>query len=312
MQYIHNYYLAMIEDNNLLLSICIPTYNRSNILDDTLYNLLNDKDFNSNLIEIIVSDNNSTDNTAEIVKKYKIVKYYRNKENILDKNFTKVLSYAKGKYIHLFNDTFRFKKGKLKIMIKSIQKNIDQNTNLLFYNNNALYKDTCKDIYTESDFLKYTSIWSTWIGNFGCWRKDFSKLSNPNEYANFKLLQVNWSYEIMKSYSHTIILFDQFGDIFITKKKGGYNIFNVFINNYLNIIKKNNISIFDYEREKFRLCRYFLYSWIFDLIIIKQDKYSFETYKSNTIIMSKYWYEPYFYIMYIIFYFKYIFNLWKQ
>lgn len=297
------------EEKYLLLSICIPTFNRSNILDKTLSNLLKDPDFDPNIIEIIVSDNFSTDNTKEVVKKYPTVRYYCNEKNILDQNFTQVLSYAKGEYIRLFNDTLQLNNGKLKKMINIIEKNLNNNNNLLFYNNTGIYLNTKKNIYSQSDLLKYASLWSTWIGNFGCWRKDFSKINNPNNYAKSQLLQVDWIYTIVKEYSHTIIYFDNFNNTISVKNKGGYNIFNIFLNNYLSIIKKKKISLFDYEREKYRLCRYFLYSWIYDLLLQKKEKHSFNTNYAFKIIISNYWYEPYFYFMCIILYCKKSFNL---
>ena len=48
-----------------LLSICIPTFNRGNILNDVLNNYVNNPQFD-NEVEIVISDNASTDITAEI------------------------------------------------------------------------------------------------------------------------------------------------------------------------------------------------------------------------------------------------------
>ena len=71
----------------ILLSICIPTYNRSKTLENTLNSLFSNPEFDSNKIEVIVSDNCSTDDTAQVVAKYPLVKYYCNKENVKDLNF---------------------------------------------------------------------------------------------------------------------------------------------------------------------------------------------------------------------------------
>ncbi|RZK27070.1 MAG: glycosyltransferase family 2 protein, partial [Flavobacterium sp.] len=85
--------------SRILLSICIPTYNRCEILDNTIFSLLNDSSFNSELIEIIVSDNCSTDDTSEMMQKYPQVKYHRNSENVKDRNFSIALNYATGLYL---------------------------------------------------------------------------------------------------------------------------------------------------------------------------------------------------------------------
>ena len=54
-----------------VLSICIPTYNRAKILDETLFNLTNESVFQeTNDVEIVISNNNSPDNTEEVCQKY--------------------------------------------------------------------------------------------------------------------------------------------------------------------------------------------------------------------------------------------------
>lgn len=57
----------------MVLSVILPAYNESGYLDKTLNNLINvfqELDFNQSDWEIIVCDNNSTDNTAEIAKQH--------------------------------------------------------------------------------------------------------------------------------------------------------------------------------------------------------------------------------------------------
>ena len=90
-----------------LLSICIPTFNRGNILNDVLNNYVNNPQFD-NEVEIVISDNASTDITEEIcmryAEKYPNVRYYKNKENLNNKNFPIVLDLAEGEYLKLLND----------------------------------------------------------------------------------------------------------------------------------------------------------------------------------------------------------------
>lgn len=54
-------------NQNLLVSVCIPTYNRANFLDKAIQSCL-DQDYPN--LEILVSDNCSTDNTNEILACY--------------------------------------------------------------------------------------------------------------------------------------------------------------------------------------------------------------------------------------------------
>lgn len=64
-----------------LVSVCIPTYNRAKYIGATIQSALNSTYSN---LEIIVSDNASTDNTAEIVKGFADprIRFYRNEHNL--------------------------------------------------------------------------------------------------------------------------------------------------------------------------------------------------------------------------------------
>ena len=91
----------MSNEKNPLVSICIPIYNTEKYVDETLDYVLNQTYKN---LEVIFSDNCSTDKTVEIIKKYNDprIKLYQNPENKgLVYNFEKALSYATGKYMML-------------------------------------------------------------------------------------------------------------------------------------------------------------------------------------------------------------------
>lgn len=54
-----------------VLSICIPTFNRSTYLSNTLAQLTKEKIFtDSDDVEIVISDNCSSDDTEDICRKY--------------------------------------------------------------------------------------------------------------------------------------------------------------------------------------------------------------------------------------------------
>lgn len=289
-------------NNNILLSICIPTYNRCDILDQTLSILFANPDFDER-IEVIVSDNCSTDKTADVVAKYAVVRYYRNETNIRDCNYSRVLSYARGKYIKLFNDTLHFLPGVLGRMLTRIEQHCHDNKNLFFYSNVLKNIDCCLEIDSQAGFLKEVTYFSTWIANFGVWRSDFERLSNKDRYAELQFAQVDWSYKLVSEKS-CVIYFENMFEVVTPNKKGGYNIFDVFINKYLYIIKQQDLSKIAYEREKYRLCRYFISPWLITLLITNRDSYNFDINKMFRIIFKKYWYEPYLYLMFFIFLLK--------
>ena len=93
--------------NYPLVSICIPTYNRSNsYFPESLHSALN-QDYPN--LEIIVADNCSTDGTSHLVNKLSDprLKYYRHPKNIsLNDNFNFCLNQASGEYLLLLHDDY--------------------------------------------------------------------------------------------------------------------------------------------------------------------------------------------------------------
>ena len=89
-----------------ILSICIPTYNRAKYVDRCLREITKLKHKN---IEIIISDNCSSDNTAELVQNYNIndkrVRYFCNDTNLGQTvNVTKCFELSRGRYIYITSD----------------------------------------------------------------------------------------------------------------------------------------------------------------------------------------------------------------
>jgi glycosyltransferase involved in cell wall biosynthesis len=92
----------------VLLSFAIPTYNRSSDLRRLLTVLL-DQLQNESRVEVIVSDNASTDNTSAVVQEMRSrglpLLYLRNEANLgPDANIFRCYQHATGKYVWLFGD----------------------------------------------------------------------------------------------------------------------------------------------------------------------------------------------------------------
>ena len=89
----------------MMLSICIPTYNRVRYLRELLPSILNQADTES--VEVVVSDNSSSDNTAEYLRSinHPSLRWWTNDANIGgDRNFLKCVAEARGEYVWLFGD----------------------------------------------------------------------------------------------------------------------------------------------------------------------------------------------------------------
>lgn len=96
-----------MQNKSYSLSICIATYNRSFYLlclIDTLLKIVKNKN-----IEIVISDNNSSDGTEDALKpylkKYPFIKFFKNTSNLgLDLNYLNAIEKSNSKYCWLFSD----------------------------------------------------------------------------------------------------------------------------------------------------------------------------------------------------------------
>lgn len=133
-----------------LISICIPTFNRANILEKTLYNLIKIK---SNKIEFVINDNGSTDNTKEIVEKIKDnrIKYFKNKSNLgFDANILKVIQKSRGIYIFLLSDEDKIETRTFYWILKTLE---SSDISLLYGSIITKKKDKLEKYYTYEDKL---------------------------------------------------------------------------------------------------------------------------------------------------------------
>lgn len=106
--------------NNELVSVIIPTKNSSRTLDACLKSVK--KQTYSN-IELIVVDNNSSDNTKKIAKKYTKKIYNIGPERGAQRNHGAKVS--KGKYLFFVDSDMRLSKDVVKNCVKLVKKNRD-------------------------------------------------------------------------------------------------------------------------------------------------------------------------------------------
>jgi glycosyltransferase involved in cell wall biosynthesis len=115
----------------MLLSICIPTFERTEFLKNCLNSIyIASKNIKSNF-EVCISDNCSSQNVKKIVNFYKkkfLIKYNRNKENLgMGKNIIQSAMMAKGEYSWIIgNDDLLFPESLKKIFfILQSNKDVD-------------------------------------------------------------------------------------------------------------------------------------------------------------------------------------------
>jgi glycosyltransferase involved in cell wall biosynthesis len=109
-----------------LLTISVPTYNRASYLDLCLSQITEQLKAHAGEVELLVSDNCSTDTTSEVVHKYLSLghplTYLKNPENIgPDRNFLQCYRKAKGKYLLILGDDDVLLDGALDKLVPILQ-----------------------------------------------------------------------------------------------------------------------------------------------------------------------------------------------
>ena len=290
-----------MEQYETILSICIPTYKRANILEGALKAIdkaiqLIDKE----KIELVVSDNCSPDNTFQVVQEYidkgLPIKYIRNTENIgADDNILQCFRLAKSKYVWVMGDDDYIGEKTLQVVLESIQK---KDYGLIFLQKET--KNTKIIEYQNADeFIKEVSCWLTFISSNIVATKFISEI-DFSKYKNTCLYQVPLYIKAAKgSLSNLIIynpsLIDTGKD---DKNNGGYNYFEALVDNYLTIRKEVSLEVGEdpkyYKIEKRVIFNKFVLLGIYRFYI-KRNRGNFKIDRGWEIIRKHYAKEPYFY-----------------
>lgn len=105
------------------LAICIPTYNRAEILRATLSHLAENRDL---FAEVVICDNASPDHTAEVVRemsgRLKQIRYIRHETNIgAFRNYNACLSQSHYRYQYLLSDDDRILPDAIRIGLRHLE-----------------------------------------------------------------------------------------------------------------------------------------------------------------------------------------------
>lgn len=283
-----------------ILTIAIPTYNRSAILKKSLLRLMTEINGIEDKITVLISDNNSEDETKQVVSEFSSfgieLIYNRNNKNLgPDGNFIYCFKRAKTKYVWLLGDDDLIKLNGLKKIVQILDN----------YNPGLIHlSKTKRSIESEYSVINNTSIFiskvSFWITFISSNIVDTSYVNGIdfNKFESTYMQYLPVYLNAIKNSSQNIYVHENIlEDPLDQNRNGGYNIFKVFSINYLKILKlyRNDFGILWYEREKFRLNKNFFNNWIRRLIRDKSTSHNFQTNNWLGYLIKNYWYEPYFY-----------------
>ena len=266
-----------------LLTIAIPTYNRALYLDLCLSHLYKQLPGNDGLVDLLVSDNNSTDGTADVVQKYinqgLRITYNKNSENIgASKNVLQCYTLATGKYVLVLGDDDFMLTGALSEILSVLQRgefgvvhlgvfSYHENAELetLYQNRSSGEVVICSD---KRKFIQMVNYYLTFIsGNVVNRTLLFDDL-DLNEFAITNLPQLSWTLSALFRAQENVVL-ERYLVAAKLENSGGYKpcetfgfrmdkIFEIFIKKgidkkYFNIIRHNLLfSFFPYTIMKLR------------------------------------------------------------
>ena len=255
-----------------LLSICIPTFNRANVLNQCLRAIV-DQDAYDEKVEVVVSDNCSTDNTGEIVRsyqeKYGNIRYFRNDENLADTNFSLSLRRATGLLRKLTNDTVIYKPGAIRYMLNAVEKFADERPQLYFLSSGKQSADPIC-VQTLEQYIDIIGHNLTWIRALSIWEDDCEDLDILAAEAGSNMAQVPFLLQHFKKHGGAAILDISIMDALPVEKKNlSYGLHRVFYTNFLGFIRpymeNGEISRECYENLRKRLLFDFFGQWIINL-----------------------------------------------
>jgi glycosyltransferase involved in cell wall biosynthesis len=266
-------------------------------------------------VEIIVSDNASTDDTASVVKKYQgmysNIIYVRNAENIGgDKNIVQSLALGNGAYLKLLNDYLEIKEGGVDLMLSLINKHLSDKTILFFASGNSPIKNV-QSTYCNSfeAFLNIASFYTTGIGAIGLWKEHLDTINSYYQFVTKQFYQTELLFECFQLTQSSFICMDRVFDVNeIPNQRISYNFFDTFLNDYLNNLllhlkTTGKLSAKAFYREKKHLFTGFVYPR-YKRFKFKSHHFSIDTSGMEKTIFKVYKTSPFFYgyLLYMPFY----------
>lgn len=223
-----------------LLTIAIPTYNRAQYLNELL-SVLADQLKNERRVELIVSDNASSDQTPslldEFVSRGLQVRYLRNTENIgPDANFLQCFEQANGKYVWIFSDDDLVIPGALSKILRycqAIEYDLIWVSGYSFKKFHKLQtagmRDDTVEISDPREYVKRIHVFFTFIsGNII--NKDRVLASRPPAFSSLigtNLLQLGWTYTALNGFVRGLYIREKLIAV-RDNNQGGYKLLQVF------------------------------------------------------------------------------------
>lgn len=234
-----------------LLTIIVPTYNRSEKLALLLRSLLGDLKNFEDSIQLIVGDNASSDNTQQVLSDFKNIYpsaiILRHRVNLgPDENFCRCVEKVSTRYFWIIGDDDLPKHGIVaQVLVRLAETDID-----LMYLNSE-WRVSFKDAgagepvgvlnyakLSQREFAEEVNVWITYISGMIVNKERLFEL-NPNldirRFQGTSLVQLGWVLPIFMA-GRYFITCSQRCVLATGNNSGGYELFKVFCINFLTIV----------------------------------------------------------------------------
>ena len=244
-----------------LLTYAFITYNRSKYLRKSLKSVLQQVG-NDPLVEVLVSDNASTDGTKALVQqmqeRYKNLSYHCNEENVgAEGNIHCAMRASRGEYVIVAGDDDYILDGVLRVLLAAIVKHRGV---ALFHLKKEAVPRRVQRGKGALEYLSYVGFLMTWISGIVMRRDLYLSLEEPQKCDDTRIPQVYLQMEMLKRNPEFAVLYGRvLAEGSGERMASGFNFGEVFIKNYLDILMSAGIPAYLLSQEKKRLAEDMIY-----------------------------------------------------
>ena len=231
---------SALKDDRPLLTVAIPTYNRSRYLRELLENL--QAPLRGELrVELIVSDNCSADDTPAVVAEFQArgmqIHSIRNSVNLgADGNFVQCYEAARGKYFWIIGDDDLLAPGALSSLLDRLQ---TEEYDMIYLSQFGIKEPVGElehkqirnavEISSAEEFARRIHVFFTFI-SANIVNKDTIMRSHPKPFKDLTgslLVQVGWTFAALDGFNRGLLVYDA---VLGARDNiaGGYQLFDVF------------------------------------------------------------------------------------
>ena len=224
-----------------LLTVAVPTFNRSRYLA-TFLSAVAPQIARENCVELLISDNASTDGTAELVQSYQsqgiLIRYVRNESNIgADGNILQCFELASGKYVWICGDDDVIEPCGLNTLLKYLTSQDEYDLISLhargftgdYSPQTAKSPEKIKIFKRPEDLARRVNVFFTFITGMIINKQRVSSFPHRpfSGLVDTNLVQLSWTYSALEHHRRSLIIYTPLVAT-LANNTGGYALFKVF------------------------------------------------------------------------------------